>query len=239
MLNEEEMPDAVLLASANNQNLPSAMTVAEVTEKLGVHSMWNRQWVTQSACFTMSDRLLKGLDWLSRTLAAKNVESRVTSLPLSGSLGVPSEAALAQRPAHGARSAWPTYRQMHSCGIRRLMYQLASAEVASCLQVLVYGWHEYQSDMKLTRSAEQPAALRRQLHGWHAHVREKAFLRRHGSDSTSRLHQSCCTGLTRLTGRTMWTSWQRSSMLGRSTVARWRERRRERTVSKRSLDSAR
>ena len=59
------------LASANKQNLPNAMTVAEVTEKLGVHSMWNRQWVTQSACFTTSDGLHKSLDWLSRTLAAK------------------------------------------------------------------------------------------------------------------------------------------------------------------------
>ena len=71
MLNEEEMPDAVPLVSANKQDLPNAMTVAEVTEKLGVHSMWNRHWVTQSACFTTSDRLHKSLDWLSRTLAAK------------------------------------------------------------------------------------------------------------------------------------------------------------------------
>ena len=77
---------------------------------------------------------------------------------------------------------------MHCCGIRRLMYPLASGEDASCLQALVYGWHEYLSDMKLTRSAEQPAALRRQLHGKHAHVIEKAFSHRHCSDSTSRLH---------------------------------------------------
>ena len=65
---------------------------------------------------------------------------------------------------------------MHGCGIRRLTYQLASAEDASCLQALFHGWHEYQSDMKLTRSAEQSAALRRQLSGKHDHVMEKVLL---------------------------------------------------------------
>merc|ERR1711898_9609 len=71
MLNEEEMRDAVLLVFANKQDLPNAMTAAEITEKLGLHSMRNRQWFIQSACATTGDGLYEGLDWLSRTLAAK------------------------------------------------------------------------------------------------------------------------------------------------------------------------
>merc|ERR1711904_118519 len=48
MLNEEEMRDAALLVFANKQDLPNAMTAAEVTEKLGLQCMRNRQWFIQS-----------------------------------------------------------------------------------------------------------------------------------------------------------------------------------------------
>eukprot|EP00930_Biecheleria_cincta_P079568 TRINITY_DN6745_c0_g3_i1.p1 TRINITY_DN6745_c0_g3~~TRINITY_DN6745_c0_g3_i1.p1 ORF type:complete len:182 (+),score=36.43 TRINITY_DN6745_c0_g3_i1:89-634(+) len=71
MLNEDEMRDAVLLVFANKQDLPNAMPAAEVTEKLGLQNMRNRQWFIQSACATTGDGLYEGLDWLSRTLASK------------------------------------------------------------------------------------------------------------------------------------------------------------------------
>jgi len=71
MLNEDEMQNAVLLVFANKQDLPNAMPAAEVTEKLGLHNMRNRQWFIQSACATTGDGLYEGLDWLSRTLSAR------------------------------------------------------------------------------------------------------------------------------------------------------------------------
>merc|ERR1712056_58808 len=49
VLEEEEMRDAVLLVFANKQDLPNSMTAAEVTEKLGLQSMRNRQCFIQSA----------------------------------------------------------------------------------------------------------------------------------------------------------------------------------------------
>ena len=70
MLNEDEMRDAVLLVFANKQDLPNAMTAAEVTEKLGLHNLRHRQWYIQSACATTGDGLYEGLDWLSRTLSS-------------------------------------------------------------------------------------------------------------------------------------------------------------------------
>jgi len=70
MLNEDEMRDAVLLVFANKQDLPNAMTAAEITDKLGLHTMRNRQWFIQSACATTGDGLYEGLDWLSRTLSS-------------------------------------------------------------------------------------------------------------------------------------------------------------------------
>merc|ERR1740121_2752037 len=71
MLNEDEMRDAVLLVFANKQDLPNAMTAAEVTEKLGLHNLRQRQWFIQSACATTGGGLYEGLDWMSRTLSGK------------------------------------------------------------------------------------------------------------------------------------------------------------------------
>jgi len=69
MLNEDELRDAVLLVFANKQDLPNAMSVAEVTDKLGLHSLRQRKWYIQSACATSGDGLYEGLDWLSNTLS--------------------------------------------------------------------------------------------------------------------------------------------------------------------------
>merc|ERR1711975_14188 len=71
MINEDEMRDAVVLVFANKQDLPNAMPAAEITEKLGLHNLRNRQWFIQSTCATTGDGLYEGLDWLSRTLAPK------------------------------------------------------------------------------------------------------------------------------------------------------------------------
>eukprot|EP01067_Filipodium_phascolosomae_P001543 Filipodium_phascolosomae@DN200_c0_g1_i1.p1 len=72
MLNEDELHDAVLLVFANKQDLPDAMTAAEVTEKLNLHALRQRTWFIQSTCATSGDGLWEGLDWLSRSLTQKS-----------------------------------------------------------------------------------------------------------------------------------------------------------------------
>merc|ERR1711978_31595 len=71
MLAEDELRDAVVLVFANKQDLPNAMSVNEVTEKLGLNQLRNRQWYIQSTCATTGDGLYEGLDWLSNTLNKK------------------------------------------------------------------------------------------------------------------------------------------------------------------------
>ena len=44
MLAEDELRDAVLLVFANKNDLPNAMNAAEITDKLGLHNMRNRNW---------------------------------------------------------------------------------------------------------------------------------------------------------------------------------------------------
>ncbi|KAN0019654.1 hypothetical protein ACTFIV_008674 [Dictyostelium citrinum] len=72
MLNEDELRDAVLLVFCNKQDLPNAMSVAEVTDKLNLHSLRSRKWYIQSTCATSGDGLYEGLDWLSNTLTSSS-----------------------------------------------------------------------------------------------------------------------------------------------------------------------
>jgi len=71
MLREEELKDVVVLVLANKQDLPNAMSVSEVTDKLGLHSLGARKWYIQSTCATTGDGLYEGLDWLSSALNSK------------------------------------------------------------------------------------------------------------------------------------------------------------------------
>lgn len=47
MLNEDALRDAALLVFANKQDLPNAMSAAELTDKLGLHSLRQRSWYIQ------------------------------------------------------------------------------------------------------------------------------------------------------------------------------------------------
>jgi len=71
MLREDELRDAVLLVLANKQDLPNAMSVAEITDKLHLHDMRSRKWYIQACCATTGDGLYEGLDWLAKTVTGK------------------------------------------------------------------------------------------------------------------------------------------------------------------------
>lgn len=96
MLAEDELRDAVLLIFANKQvmiqflrqeyscmvatanfsacliqDLPNAMNAAEITDKLGLHSLRSRNWYIQATCATSGDGLYEGLDWLSNQLKSQ------------------------------------------------------------------------------------------------------------------------------------------------------------------------
>lgn len=97
MLGEDELRDAVLLIFANKQvciyiiqyniniiiiinfnitfkfqDLPNAMNASEITDKLSLHTLRNRNWYIQATCATSGDGLYEGLDWLSNQLKNAN-----------------------------------------------------------------------------------------------------------------------------------------------------------------------
>ncbi|OIW07077.1 hypothetical protein TanjilG_02711 [Lupinus angustifolius] len=53
------------------KDLPNAMNAAEITDKLGLHSLRQRHWYIQSTCATSGEGLYEGLDWLSNNIANK------------------------------------------------------------------------------------------------------------------------------------------------------------------------
>jgi len=70
MINEDELKDSTILVFANKQDLPNAMSVSELTEKLDLHNLRGRKWYVQAACATQGTGLYEGLDWLSNELSA-------------------------------------------------------------------------------------------------------------------------------------------------------------------------
>ncbi|XP_027705405.1 ADP-ribosylation factor 5-like, partial [Vombatus ursinus] len=70
-LQEDELREAVLLVFANKQDMPNAMPVSELTDKLGLQSLRSRTWYVQATCATQGTGLYDGLDWLSHELSKR------------------------------------------------------------------------------------------------------------------------------------------------------------------------
>ena len=71
IVNEDELKNTVITIFANKQDMPNAMSAAEMTDKLGLHSLKHRDWYVQGCCATTGDGLHEGLDWMSATLTKK------------------------------------------------------------------------------------------------------------------------------------------------------------------------
>eukprot|EP01006_Ploeotia_vitrea_P016458 TRINITY_DN47136_c0_g1_i3.p1 TRINITY_DN47136_c0_g1~~TRINITY_DN47136_c0_g1_i3.p1 ORF type:complete len:191 (+),score=22.44 TRINITY_DN47136_c0_g1_i3:70-642(+) len=73
ILQLEELATCPILFMANKQDLPSALSVTEVVEKLelNVLNAMERVWHIEPCCATTGDGLYEGLDWLSAAIAGK------------------------------------------------------------------------------------------------------------------------------------------------------------------------
>lgn len=71
LLNEEELNGIAILVLANKQDLPNAMSAAEIVERLGLHDVHHRAWYIQAACATSGDGLYEGLDWFTKEFSRR------------------------------------------------------------------------------------------------------------------------------------------------------------------------
>jgi len=69
MLQEDDLRDALLLVFANKQDLPNALSTAEITQEIGLSQLGNKKWYIQGATATTGQGLYEGLDWLSEELS--------------------------------------------------------------------------------------------------------------------------------------------------------------------------
>lgn len=68
LLSSSDLSVAKVLVFANKQDLPNVVSVAEVTDKLGLLAMRDPQWFVQGCCGTSGEGLYEGLDWLAAAL---------------------------------------------------------------------------------------------------------------------------------------------------------------------------
>ncbi|KAL6060497.1 Arf GTPase arf1 [Balamuthia mandrillaris] len=75
LLQEQELKDAVVLVFANKQDLPEAMSVSQVAERLGLNNLRGRKWHIQSSSATKGEGLYEGFDWLANNITASSSSS--------------------------------------------------------------------------------------------------------------------------------------------------------------------
>ncbi|KAL8143735.1 hypothetical protein V2J09_016767 [Rumex salicifolius] len=72
---ENDLRDAALLVIANKQDLPNAMQVSEIAHNLALHLIQVRRWYIQGASAITGHGLYEGLEWLSNTIAMKQMNA--------------------------------------------------------------------------------------------------------------------------------------------------------------------
>jgi ADP-ribosylation factor protein 1 len=70
VLSDSEMHNIPVLILANKQDLPYALSVSAVAQKLQLSSLPNK-WFVAKTCATSGEGLYEGLDWLTNTLNRK------------------------------------------------------------------------------------------------------------------------------------------------------------------------
>jgi len=64
MLNHENLKNAILLVFANKQDVKGALTVAEVSDGLGLHTVKDHNYHIQGCCALTGEGLYQGMDWI-------------------------------------------------------------------------------------------------------------------------------------------------------------------------------
>lgn len=70
VLADPALDGAALLVLANKQDLPQALPVNVIADRLGLHDLRNRKWYITGTNAMSGEGLYEGLDWLAKTLKA-------------------------------------------------------------------------------------------------------------------------------------------------------------------------
>ena len=71
LLGHEDLQNSVILVFANKQDLKDAMSPAEITDALNLHSIKNHGWHIQASCAVTGEGLHDGLGWIAQKVTEK------------------------------------------------------------------------------------------------------------------------------------------------------------------------
>ena len=71
ILSDESMRDVPVLIYANKMDLPNALTVPQLSERLGLPTLRDRKWQVQASNAQRGDGLYEGMDWMAKNVNTK------------------------------------------------------------------------------------------------------------------------------------------------------------------------
>ncbi|KAL1341941.1 hypothetical protein AAHE18_09G123400 [Arachis hypogaea] len=71
LLGHDELQHSLILVFANKQDIKDAMTPAEITDALSLHSIKDHDWHIQACCALTGEGLYDGLGWIARRVTGK------------------------------------------------------------------------------------------------------------------------------------------------------------------------
>jgi len=71
LLGHEDLQHSVVLVFANKQDIKDAMTPAEITDALSLHSIKDHDWHIQACCALTGEGLYDGLGWIAQRVTGK------------------------------------------------------------------------------------------------------------------------------------------------------------------------
>lgn len=71
VLDDESMRNVPVLIYANKMDLPNALTVPEISQRLGLAGLRDRRWQVQASNAARGDGLFEGMDWLAKNVNIK------------------------------------------------------------------------------------------------------------------------------------------------------------------------
>ncbi|KAK2169610.1 hypothetical protein LSH36_8g01119 [Paralvinella palmiformis] len=71
LLLEERLGGATLLVFANKQDLPGALSAAEIKEALDLDNIKSHHWLIQDCSAVTGDNLLLGMDWIIKDISSR------------------------------------------------------------------------------------------------------------------------------------------------------------------------
>jgi len=68
LIRTEELKEVKLLILANKQDLPNAISISELTQRLNLKYIRDRPWYVQPTCAVTGDGLVEGMQWICNAL---------------------------------------------------------------------------------------------------------------------------------------------------------------------------